>query len=117
MSALLLEGRTRLEISRTLYEKYKVALRTVDDYIAVAKEEIQEVNKNHLEHDVALLVRNLWKIYREAQKHSDKISALKEIARIRGIGTSNINLTMEDKRELAHLSDEELDAFYASASH
>lgn len=105
---LLLEGRTRHEIFRIVTTKYSCSERTVDDYIALARVEIEEINKSRLEHDVSILMRNLWKLYREADKTSDKLAVVKEIMRIKGIGSTNLNLFIEDKRELSEMSDEEL---------
>ena len=110
VATFLSEGFTRAEISRKI--DFQVGMRQLDQYIAMAHKELREINQVALGDNIAYITKQLWKVFREALKHSDKIAALKEIARIKGIGTTNVKLTVEDKRELAGLSDEELDAFY-----
>lgn len=112
--SLLLDGHTRSEVVRHGSKKWKISSRQIDDYIALANKELEEINKVTLDKNIALITKNLWKQYREAQRSSDKIQALKELARIKGIGSTNISLTVDDTRELSSLTDEELEKLYGT---
>lgn len=112
---LLLGGHTRYHILQYAAENWDVCVRTADEYIALANKQLEEVNKVSIEKNIALISKGLWKQYRDADRVSDKIAALKELARIKGIGTTNVSLSVEDNRELAALSEDELSQFYGSS--
>lgn len=112
---LLAGGHTRSFILQYAAKKWKMAARQTDEYISLATKQLMEVNQVHIDQTAAQIKKTLWSIVRTASKESDKVSALKELARISGIGSTNVNISVEDKRELASLSDEELTQFYGSA--
>jgi len=112
---LLSGGHTRSYILQYVTKKFKVGEDMVDKYIGVATKQLMEVNAVHVDQTAAQIKSQLWDIVRNADKRSDKVSALKELARISGIGSTNVNITVEDKDELAHLTDEELMQFYGSS--
>lgn len=112
---LLSSGYTRSHIVQFSAKKFGVNARQADQYIALASKELLEVNQVSIAKVSAQLKRKLWETVRSADKHSDRIAALKELARIHGIGSTNLNISVDDSRELANLSDDELAAYYGSS--
>lgn len=107
---LLLGGHSRSHIIRSGAEHWKVGVRQVDNYIAAANAEIDEVNANSAERMMALITSNLWKLYRthEILNPSTARLSLKDIAKLRGLDKLDFNGGLE--RPLKDMSDEELNA-------
>lgn len=111
VQALLLEGRTRSYILKYA-EKWKMSDSMIDQYIFKANNIIQEINKQSTEHNLGIITNGLWDLYRRAIEQNNVQAAnkvLMDIAKLRGLEQSTINHVIEDKRELAELTDEELD--------
>jgi len=109
---LLLEGRSRTEILEHCATQYKVGRGRADQIIKVATDRIQEINKNTLQTNLGLITNNQWELYRQAVAQRNLVVArqiLMDIAKLRGLEQNTINHIIEDKRELADLSDDELD--------
>lgn len=111
IAELLLEGRTRSYITEYCEERFKIKHGAADDLINKATKRIQEINMNTLETNLATITNNQWDLYRKAVKEGNLSVAravLMDMAKLRGLDSSNINVVIE-KREHQDLSDEELD--------
>ena len=76
-----------------------------------------EVNRNSLVSNLAMISTNQWKLYRGALKVSNLQLAstiLMQIAKLNGLLNQPIHCVVEGKRELDHLSDEELEVRIAA---
>lgn len=108
---LLMDGYTRSYIQQ-YGSKWAVNERQVDEYIAQATAQIKEINSTTLQDNLALICSNLWDVFRKAKKAGDlseQHKILNSIAKIRGLEKYTVNHVIEDKRELADMSDEDLD--------
>lgn len=113
----ILLGHTRTEILR-LTSKWRVSERMIDHYIATARKEIQEVNNLTLEENLSQIVNSLWILFRAEIAKSDTKAArlvLMDIAKVRGLDQQTINHIVEDKRDLANLSEDELESILGKA--
>lgn len=107
---LILNGHSRSEILEHCRKNWGVGRASADEYTARARAEILEINKDTVQDSLAVIVRNYWKQYRKADAKNDVYAAttvLKEIARVKGLDQQTI--VIEDKRDHADLSDEELE--------
>lgn len=105
----ILLGYTRSEIVRFCSDKWDIGDRQVDDYMAAANREIKEVNLMTIDQTLAQITKAMWNEYRKAHEASDRIAALKAIAQFKGIGKINLDLVVDDQRELESYSDDELE--------
>lgn len=107
---LLLRGHTRSYLLEYGADKWQIGDRQVDEYIKIATDEIDEINKNSAEHNLALITSNLWKLYRRQLKKEPGSARgiLLDIAKLRGLDRIDINLHVE--RPLKDLSDDQLTA-------
>lgn len=108
---LLLEGRTRSYIVQ-YGSKWQVVDRQIDDYIAQATALIKEINLASVQDNLALITANQWTLYRTAIKDNNIPVArqlLMDLAKLRGLDQATINHVIEDKRELADLSNADLE--------
>lgn len=118
VQALLLQGLTRSYILRYA-SKWKVSDRQVDDYIRMATEMIKEVNTATLQDNMGVITANLWGLFRTARTANNVAEAHKilvSIAKLKGLDQSIVNHIIEDKRELADMSDQELDTILNQAN-
>lgn len=109
---LLLAGHTRSYVVQ-YGSKWKISDRQIDDYIAMANKIIKEINLISIQDNLALISSNLWDLFRKAsleQNLSEQHKILMSLAKLKGLDQHAITHIIEDKRELADLSDEELDA-------
>lgn len=108
---LILLGHTRSSILQ-LTSKYRVSDRMIDDYISKAKANISEVNNLTLQDNLATIVSNQWLLYRAAIAGKNLQLArqiLMDVAKVRGLDQQTINHVVNDQRELADLSNAELE--------
>ena len=121
VQALLLEGFTRSSILQYASKKrWSVSDRSVDEYISKAWLNIKEINQATLQENMAIITGKLWEVYRKASKAQDlteQRQALMAIAKIKGLDTLNVNMVVEDQRELAQMSDQELDQILSQKVH
>jgi len=107
----LLNGYTRSYIIQFAEKKWKLAPRTVDDYIARATASIREINGVEREDNLATIVTNQWDMFRAARDTGQIESARKilmDIAKLRGLDEQTIQHFVNE-RPLADVKDEELD--------
>lgn len=112
VQTLLLEGRTRSNIVQ-YGSKWKISDRQIDDYIAEARRNIQEVSMAGLENDLAIIISAMWDTFRRAviqNNVGEQRQTLMAIAKLKGLDETRINHVIDDKRQLAGLSDADLDA-------
>lgn len=112
VSGLLLEGRTRSHILQYGSDVWNISERQIDDYISMAWKNIREVNALDFKDNVSVVINNLWDVYRQARIDNDKknaLVALAQIAKIKGLDQQVINHVIEDKREMVHMSNDELE--------
>lgn len=112
VSTLLLEGRTRFYIIQ-YGSKWNLSDRQIDDYISMANKNLKEVNMLSLQENQATIVNGLWELFRAARSADDvseQHKILMSIAKLKGLDQMTVNHIIEDKRELAEMTDEELDA-------
>lgn len=105
---MLLDGYTRSEILKAGKE-WKVSDRTIDDYIAKAKEEILEVNKDDRAENMSIVLKNLWNLYHKSQliaEFGDAHRILMSIAKLQGLEETVIHHTVSE-RPLQQMSKEE----------
>lgn len=118
VQALLLQGFTRSYIIQ-YGSKWKITDRQVDDYIKMATEMIKEVNTATLQDNMGVITANLWDLFRTARTANNVAEAHKilvSIAKLKGLDQSVVNHIIEDKRELADMSDQELDSILSQAN-
>lgn len=110
---LILQGHQRHEILRFTANKWQVSPRSTDEYIARATKNIKEINLATLQDNSAIITTALWKAFRsavEVANISEQRQILMAIAKLKGLEQHTINHVIQDERELASLSDSELDA-------
>lgn len=110
VQAWILDGHTRHEIIR-LGSHWKVSSRQIDDYLAGARDKIYEANSASVKENVAVISRNLWRLYRMALDEGDIGEAnkvLMNLAKVKGLDQVTVTNIIDDKREHADKSDEEL---------
>lgn len=111
----LLRGYTRSQIMR-FGANWGLKPRQMDEYIQWATKEIQEINKNSIEKDRAVILSNLWQLYgdpgdrEKGGNRDDNRKILMDIARIQGLDQYSVSHTIKDARELEELPDFELEA-------
>lgn len=105
--ALLLQGHTRPQILRHALSAWNVGERQADNYIAEASKEIEAINLNSAERNMALVTSNLWRIYRKNLASSPGLArqALMDIAKLRGLEKEDITVTIRGHKDA---SDEEI---------
>lgn len=131
--ALLLSGTTRSGIVRH-GSKWGVSSRQIDDYIAAATKEIKEVNSLTLQENQGIILSNLWALFKQCSgtfleadeklglqakyippDTAEQHKILMSIAKLKGLDQMTVNHIIEDKRELAEMTDEELEAIIVEA--
>lgn len=115
IQGLLLQGYTRSYLLQ-YSAKWGIAERQVDNYIAEANINIKEVSKAGLENDLAILLSAMWDTFRTAKvagNIGEMRQSLMAIAKLKGMDETKVNHIIDDKRELAGMSDAELDAILA----
>jgi hypothetical protein len=108
----LLQGHTRAFIVQAGSKKWGITERQVDDYIAKAKEIINEINIINTVENMGIISSNMWKVYREALQANDTrlmLDTLREIGKLRGLYNDKITMYIDSERPLKDLSDEDLD--------
>lgn len=113
VQALLLQGYTRSYIVQYGANSWNLAERQCDDYIAMARKNIQEVSMAGLKDDLATLVSAMWDTFRRAviqNNVGEQRQTLMAIAKLKGLDETRVNHVIDDKREFTHMSDDELDA-------
>lgn len=111
VQALLLQGYTRSYLLQYA-SKWGISERQLQDYIAKATINIKEINQVSLQDNMALIASNLWDLFRKAREDKDlseQHKILMSIAKLKGLDQHAITHIIEDKRELAEMSDEDLD--------
>ena len=109
---MLLRGHTRGDIVRFCSKKWGITSRQIDDYLAYAKEEIEEINKTDMKQNMAMISRNYWEQYRLAHKSKNgflAVTILEKIAKLKGLSQETLKLVLDDRKDLEALSDEELE--------
>jgi hypothetical protein len=115
---LLLDGYTRSYILQ-YGSKWSLSDRQIDDYIRMANDQIKEVNLATLQDNLGMISANLWQLFREARVKdniSEQHKILMSLAKLKGLDQMIINHVIEDKRELADMSDAELDSILSSSN-
>lgn len=113
VQALLLQGYTRSHIVQYGANSWNLAERQIDDYIAMARVNIQEVSMAGLKDDLATIISAMWDTFRRAviqNNVGEQRQTLMAIAKLKGLDETRINHVIDDKRQLAGLSDQELDS-------
>lgn len=93
----LLLGDTRCDIFQ-LGSKWDVDERTIDNYIGAARKEILEANNASYEENRALIIKNLWEVYKDAKKVKDlreQRSCLAELVKVTGLAEIRIKNLVE----------------------
>ena len=107
-----LDGYTRTELLEFI-GTWGLKRSQADNLIRLASERFKEINKSSIQDIQALVFNNYLHELRQARAEGDRssiISILKEVSKIHGLDKVTINHIVEDKRELADLSDADLEA-------
>ena len=107
-----MQGYTRSHIVQH-GSKWKISSRQIDDYIHQATNIIKEVNLTTLQDNQGVVISQLWSLFREAREAKnlpEQHKLILSIAKFKGLDQVTINHVIEDKREMADMTDEELDA-------
>ena len=108
---LLSDGSTRADILRHTAKKWGVSPRQTDEYIRTAKEELRELNSANFKDKLSQITSCLWKLYKKAEDTpAVQHQIIMSIAKMQGLDQQIINHVIEDKRELADVPTEELEA-------
>lgn len=110
---LLLKGKTRSEIQQHAAKNFSLSVRVIDEYIARATSQLREICTVDNSTALAVLLSHLHGQLNNAVDINDGKLVSKiamDIAKLRGLGITNLNLTVEDKRELVEMTDAELNA-------
>lgn len=108
---LKLEGFTRHHILQYAEQTWKIREDRTDQLIGKANQRIKELNTVGIQENMALVVSNLWDLYREARMQGDRksaLTALAQISKIKGLEQITINHNLEPS-ELMGLTNEDLD--------
>lgn len=112
VTGYLMDGYTKSDIIR-FTSSWSVSSRQIETYIAQATAAIKEVNQLTLQENQGMILRNLWQLFKDARIAEDRPEqhkVLMSIAKLKGLDQMTVNHFIEDKRELAEMSDEELEA-------
>lgn len=107
----LLLGYTRSEVLQ-LSSKFKVSDRMVDEYIKQARDQIREVNQLETKDMLDELVASQRVLYRAAIATKDLKLArqiLMDIAKLRGLDQTTVNVNVQRDEDLMKMSDDDLD--------
>lgn len=91
---LIINGSNRLDILRYSANNWGLAERATDEIVARARRKLVELNNESLDESIALITSNLWGISKEARQageYSAAVSAIKEVAKIKGLDQITIN--------------------------
>ncbi len=111
VQALLLQGYTRSYILQ-YGSKWGISDRQIEEYMAKASINLKEINSITLQENMALIASNLWDLFRKAKVDNDlseQHKILMSLAKLKGLDQQAIHHIIEDKRELADMTDEDLD--------
>jgi len=111
VAELILQGKTRHFIIEYTRRTYNIGRASADVLIAKASKQIQEINLVSAEKTLAQLTHALWKVYDRALAANDfapSVSALREIAKLKGLDQITINHRIE--RELIDITEADLEA-------
>jgi len=111
VETLKLEGRSRGYIVNYSMDKWKVSDRTADEYIKKDTDRLKEINQESVQDTRAVVLANLWDLYRVSRNSDDIKEAgktLMSIAKLTGLEESTINHVITDARNLEYVSDTEL---------
>ena len=116
VKTLLLQGQTRSDILQYA-SKWNISERQVQDYIAQATAQIQEVAQADLATDISVIVRNLWDIINANKATNPQVArqALMDIAKIRGMDQTTVNHIFKRDEKPAALSEDEFEKAMAQA--
>lgn len=109
---LILQGYTRSHILQ-YGSKWQVSDRQIDDYLGQAKTALKEINQATIGDNQAIIINGLWGLFRAARADgniAEQHKILMSIAKLKGLDQQTITHIIEDKRDLEHLSDADLDA-------
>lgn len=115
----LLLGYTRSEVLQ-LSSKFKVSDRMVDEYIKQARDQIREVNQFETKDMLDELVASQRVLYRAAIATKDLKLArqlLMDMAKLRGLDQTTVNVNVQRDEDLMKMSDEQLDSILGQATH
>jgi len=118
VTELVLDGRARYEIVKIAEETWQVGENQTDKYIRKAKERLRQLNDKDIEDYRSTIIANLWVLFRDARKVrsiKEQHKILMSLAKVRGLDRQVITHEFPETRELATLSDEELDSILESA--
>lgn len=110
---MMLQGLTRYDICHYASETWGVSDRQAERYMHEANKILDELNMIDAADNLKMVTANMWSIYRDAVKANDhrlKLDVLKEICKIKGLNHETVMHIIDDKRELSHMTDEELDS-------
>lgn len=99
---------------------WKLSDRMVDDYISKAREEIREVNKLETKDMLDELIASQKVLYRAAIAMKDLKTArqlLMDMAKLRGLDQTTVNVNVQRDEDLMKMSDEQLDSILGQATH
>ncbi len=116
--SLILQGYTRTYILQ-YGSKWAISDRQIDDYISMATVIIKESNLASVQDNMAIITHGLWDAYRQAKTASnipEQHKILMSIAKLKGLEQHTVNHVIEDKRDLAGMSDADLDSMMDNAS-
>lgn len=106
---LCLNGYTRAEIVTYCNNKqWGVNPRTIDKYISVAMQKIQEINKGTAEQTLSIILTNLWMLFRKCADDREKHKLLLSISKLNGLDKISLHVNVDDQRVLKDLSNDEL---------
>jgi hypothetical protein len=108
---MLILGHTRSKIIRHGAEKWNLAERQMEVYIARAREAINEINEISVKETLAVVTTNLWFCYREHVRKSQihfATTTLMNIAKLLGLSVETVRHVI-DQREFSKLADDQLD--------
>lgn len=113
------QGYTRHYILQYATNKWKISEARVDQLIGMATVQLKELNALTVQDNMAIITHGLWDAYRQAKTASnitEQHKILMSIAKLKGLEQHTINHVIEDKRDLAGMTDEELDKLMSDAS-
>ena len=98
---LLTQGYTRSHIIQ-YGSKWSVSDRQIDDYISMATIQIKEHNAYTYQENVTIVTDALWDVYRASRAANDRkaaLTALSQIAKIKGLEQHTVNHVITDDRD------------------
>ena len=110
---LQLQGYDTQEIMQYIADKFNLEERMSRYLVSKATHRLIEANSKTIEEYSAIITANYWKIFRKTEKKEDfqvAISALKELAKLRGLDQVTVNHVMHKPEEIADIDDDFIEA-------